>query len=362
VSRGKYYLPTLDGWRAIACSMVIICHGSISMGMPQLRDYFGVPGVDIFFGLSGFLITTLLLGQETRSGTVSLRSFYSRRVFRIIPAALLFLSVLWILRMFGLVEITTGRWVSALLFLANYSNAQQSWYVGHFWSLAVEEHFYLIWPATLLLVRSNRKRLALVLFAICFVDVWRMVDYKYHLTWSGSTDLWTHRTDIAADGILFGVAYALALADENTGSKLRKLLRSPFVLPLSIGIFVLTCVLPEHVGWKTSFLLLSLRSAVVPAMILATLSNPGSVVGRILEFKALRFVGLISYSLYLWQELFLPLEPLKGLTAIQWFPLNVALAVICAILSFYLVETPMIRLGQRLGGRKAKLVERTAAI
>jgi peptidoglycan/LPS O-acetylase OafA/YrhL len=76
VPRGKYHLPTLDGWRTIACSIVIICHGSVSMGMPQLGDYLGVPGVDIFFRLSG---------QEARSGSISLHSFYTRRVFRIIP-------------------------------------------------------------------------------------------------------------------------------------------------------------------------------------------------------------------------------------------------------------------------------------
>jgi peptidoglycan/LPS O-acetylase OafA/YrhL len=140
------------------------------------------------------------------------------------------------------------------------------------------------------------------------------------------------------------------------------LLRHPVVLPLSIGIIALTCAFPEHIGWKTSFLLLSLRSAVVPAMILATLSNPAGALSRILEFKTLRFVGLISSSLYLWQELFLPSDPLKGLTAVQWFPLNVALAFACAILSFYLVETPMIRLEQRIGGRRMNFVERTAAI
>jgi peptidoglycan/LPS O-acetylase OafA/YrhL len=82
---------------------------------------------------------------------------------------------------------------------------------------------------------------------------------------------------------------------------LRDFLRHPVILPVSIGIFALTCVLPEHVGWKTSFLLLSLRSGVVPVMILATLSNPGGIMGRVLEFKTLRLVGLISYSLYLWQ-------------------------------------------------------------
>jgi hypothetical protein len=76
-----------------------------------------------------------------------------------------------------------GRWISALLFLANYSNAQQSWYVGHFLVAGTRGALLPDLAATLLLVRSNRKGLALVIFAICFVDVWRMVDYTYHLTW-----------------------------------------------------------------------------------------------------------------------------------------------------------------------------------
>lgn len=358
MARSGIYLPTLDGWRAVAISMVILCHGSSSLGLSRIRDYLGTPGVDVFFGLSGFLITTLLLGQEAKSGSISLSGFYRRRLFRIMPAALAFLVVIAGLGAAGLVNITPGRWISALFFMANYSSAEQSWYVAHFWSLAVEEHFYLIWPTALILVRNNRARLALAMFAITFIDTWRMVDYKFHLSWSGPTYLWMHRTDVAADGILFGVVAALALADEKIGASMKRLLQRPLIAPVAIAIFALTCILPEHVGWKTSFILISLRSAVVPVMILATLSNPTSGVGRFLELRPLRFLGLISYSLYLWQELFLTWDPQPSLTTIQWFPANFVLTFVFATASFYVIETPLIRLGQRFGQKPAQSSER----
>lgn len=344
---GATYLPTLDGWRAVAITMVLICHGSQSFGAPALRDYFGVPGVDVFFGLSGFLITTLLLKEEAKTGSISLQGFYTRRVFRIIPAALLYLSVIWAIKVDGLLQIDAGRWLSSLFFMANYSTAPQSWYTGHFWSLAVEEHFYLIWPATLVLVRSNRMRLIVALSAIAAIDSWRIIDFKFHLIMSGAPYLWTHRTDITADGILFGVAFALAFVDEAIGPRLKSFLRRSWVAPAAIAVFAATCILPLHVGWKVQFALVSLRSAVVPVMILGTLQNADGWLGQILDCRSLRFVGLISYSLYLWQELFLTLEPNPKLAAVQWFPLNMVLAFICAALSYYFLEAPLIGLGRK---------------
>src|SRR5690348_10205789 len=117
VSRGQSnYLPTLDGWRAVAILMVVFCHASHGMGIYFANDYFGIPGVQIFFGLSGFLITSLLLRQEARLGSVSLAGFYTRRVFRIVPAAAVFLATVGIFSLIGLISITFRDWITALLF------------------------------------------------------------------------------------------------------------------------------------------------------------------------------------------------------------------------------------------------------
>jgi len=343
--RGKtIYLPTLDGWRAVAISLVVFCHASVGLGLGQFKDV-GLLGVQIFFGLSGFLITTLLLNEEERNGSISLRGFYTRRVFRIIPAAATFLLIVGLLSIGGVIHISLARWLSSLFFMANYSLSETSWYVGHFWSLAVEEHFYLVWPAVLLFVPGNRKRLTLAIGAALAVALWRAVDFKFRLTWTDSAWFWG-RTDINADGILFGVIYALALRDAQIAPALKRALSNPLAAPLSIAVFVLTAVLPSALGWKMGFILITVRAAAVPAMLLATLHNPTHLLGRMLELKPLCFLGLISYSLYLWQQLFLVWEPNPALHPVQWFPVNIGAAALCAVLSFYLVETPLIRLGR----------------
>ena len=343
IFRGNNYLPTLDGWRAVAILMVLFGHASVQLGLSQFKEV-GLLGVQIFFGLSGFLITSLLLREECKSGSISITSFYWRRVFRIFPAAGVFLGVVGILSLLGYFNVSPARWFGALFFMANYIKAPSSWYVGHFWSLAVEEHFYLIWPATMLLFKGNRKRLAITLFGAFAVALWRAIDFKYHLTWAKSESAWFWgRTDINADAILFGVIAALARA------RLNLLVSRAFVTPLAIAIFALTVVLQGHLNWKIGVALLTVRVAVVPVMILSTLNRSESMFGQFLELKPLRALGLISYSLYLWQQLFLTWEPQY---AVQRLPLNILAAFSCAILSYWLIETPMLKIGSRLRMRR----------
>ena len=210
------YLPTLDGWRSVAIALVLFAHASESLldaiplnflaNLGSLKMV-GLIGVQLFFGLSGFLITSKLLEEEARHGRISLAAFYIRRSFRILPAALAFLSVIALLAMAGVLDISPARWFSTLFFAANYSWAEHSWYLGHFWSLAVEEHFYFLWPAAFLLLRGRGARLALVLSLALLVALWRAVDFKFQLTGSTPAVFWG-RTDIQADGILWGVLIA----------------------------------------------------------------------------------------------------------------------------------------------------------
>lgn len=338
MSRDSNYLPTLDGWRAVAISMVLFCHASVQLGLWQFKEV-GLLGVQIFFGLSGFLITSLLLREECKAGFFSITGFYRRRVFRILPAAAAFLSVVILLSLLGYISVSRGRWLSSLFFIANYSKAPSSWYVGHFWSLAVEEHFYLVWPATMLLVRENRKRLAITLIGALAVALWRAIDFKYHLTWANSDSAWYWgRTDINADSIMFGVIVALAR------ERLNSIVSLSFVTPLATGIFALTFLLPPYLDWKIVFALLTVRAAIVPVMILSTLNRPDSMFGKLLELKPLRALGLISYSLYLWQQLFLTWEPQYS---IQRLPFNLLAAFSCAILSYRLIERPMLKVASR---------------
>ncbi|MCF8167730.1 MAG: acyltransferase [Rhodoferax sp.] len=350
------YLPTLDGWRTIAIALVLFSHASESilaafpvtwLSDPQRLKHLGLLGVQVFFGLSGFLITSKLLEEEGQRGKISLRSFYIRRAFRILPAALTFLSVIGLLSLAGVLDVSLGRWLSTVFFAANYSAAEHTWYLGHFWSLAVEEHFYFLWPAAFLWLRSTRHRVILVLSLALLVALWRAVDFKFQVTGATAAMFWG-RTDIQADGILWGVLLALLYADPSWKSRLRQWLCAPFTVPVIVAAVLLMESLPAP-DWKLSFAWISVKAMLLPLLVLATLIQPTRWPGRILESALFRWVGRLSYSLYLWQQLFLvwDADRVPGLGLLQAFPLNLVAVFVCATLSLKLVETPCIAIGHR---------------
>jgi peptidoglycan/LPS O-acetylase OafA/YrhL len=356
VPRKTSYIPTLDGWRAVAICLVLCAHGSDSIrtAFARLGQDLSIPhglglfGVQLFFGLSGFLITTKIIEDERRNGVFSLKSFYLRRAFRILPAAIGFLLLVALLSGLGVIDVSVGRWLSTLLFFANYSTAHGSWYVGHFWSLAVEEHFYFVWPFVFLVLGSDRRRLMFVIAGIVSVAIWRAIDFKYRVTMSDPALFWG-RTDINVDGILCGVAVALLYADRSWNRVLGRLLgnrASPFVL---FGLIV--ALEFHHVSdWKLAFLVITVKAMLVPLAILSTVIHGSGLAGRFLETAPLRFLGRLSYSLYLYQQLFLPWDGSRapGLTTLQSFPVNVVLALTCAFISLKCIEQPLIDVGHRL--------------
>lgn len=354
------YMATLDGWRGIAILLVIVGHamdgilGSLTWvdeaGAGQIR-YIGIHGVLIFFGLSGFLITSRLLDEEQRHARVSLWQFYLRRAFRILPATLFFMAVMGWLAVGGVLDISVGRWLGTLLFAANYSTADYSWYLGHFWSLAVEEHFYMFWP--LLFLCLPRQRLACAVSMACAVAVWRAVDFKYQL--SGSTAaVFMGRTDIRADHLLWGCAVALAYARPQWQALWQAVLCLRVARWLMGGGFLLLLWAGTYpLDWKWKFLLLSLEGMLVPLLILSTYLAHGSHLSRWLESAPMRVLGRLSFSLYLWQQLFFVWADYQvpALAPWQQFPFNVIALGVLSALSFYLVEQPAIALGRKVLAR-----------
>ena len=146
-------IPSLDGLRALSISLVLLGHLAGTRNFPSIPELgnwqLGNLGVRVFFVISGFLITTLLLEESDRTGTVSLRQFYLRRCFRIFPAFYVFCAVLFILEQADVISLRPGDLISAVTYTINYHH-DRAWYTGHLWSLSVEEQFYLIWPAILL--------------------------------------------------------------------------------------------------------------------------------------------------------------------------------------------------------------------
>jgi peptidoglycan/LPS O-acetylase OafA/YrhL len=354
----KTYFPTLDGWRALSVIAVILYHGRSGFfrggSLLTRLSAHGDVGVDIFFVISGFLICGLLLQEYHRHGGINLRRFYIRRCFRILPPYYAVLAVLCTISLFGTIHLNYSYLPSCLLFFRNYKplgmDYQGGFYTAHFWSLAVEEHFYLIWP--ILLIAAKPKRAGKVAFGFAMVVLaWRSAES--HFRWLPDILLPANllsRTDARLDALLWGCLAAIYFpAMVRYGGRIRF---SQLWLPLLATWLVIEKFQPPG--------LILLRAVLLPLLVLSTVIQPGSFLGRILEWQPLRWIGAISYSLYLWQELFLPQvasEKAQGaFRSLQYWPWNVLAILVCACLSRYLLELPMTRLGHRLSALPLVLV------
>ena len=332
------HIPTLDGWRAVAILAVLCCH--LHWPNDQLAPY-GAMGVLVFFALSGFLITRRLMEEWRAAGRIDRKSFYIRRAFRILPPILVYLATVAILGL-GLHRIPMdGKQLAAsLFFYRNYLTepVARSWYTGHFWSLAIEEHFYLLWPAFLWFAGLRRARWMAPALAL-LVALWRAADM--HFNWVGRLNPelrgYVGRTDYRLDILLFGCMLALIWDDPRVQWLLERC--GGTVLALAAATAGVCCQVWTPPGYLT---LEAIPMALLPA---ATVAKPHSWAGRLLELPLLVWIGRLSYSLYIWQQLFLPPDPSATWQMAPW---NLLAAFACAAISFYAVERPAIAFGKRL--------------
>ena len=334
---GKY-IPTLDGWRAVAILAVLGYHSPALFGLSVLHNY-GSQGVDLFFAMSGLLICTKLLQEEESRGSISLRDFYLRRVFRILPAAFGYLAVVGMLGLLHVVPMPLGAWLAAATSTTNYYAAAVpehglDWYTGHFWTLAVEEHFYLLLPG--LLVLFNRGRRWMMSGLIVFFTVWQAF-------WPHG---WPQRTDLRIDSLLIPALLAVVLRSQQVAVWFRKWLY-PVTGVVLVAVVSLTI---QRMGSRLE-IVKPLLKVCYPLLILSTVLHPSGWFGRVLESAPLRWIGRLSYSIYLWQQLFfLDSRETRDYPTIwvQHLPFNFFAVFAMALLSYYVVERPMIRFGHRL--------------
>ena len=347
VRKRSGYLPTLDGWRAVAIVWVLLAHDQMRFS-PRIHDILnetGDRGVQLFFALSGLLICGRLLREEAESGRISMRGFYLRRLFRIQPAALLYLAVMALFTIVGVIPKFWPGILGAVLMVRNLWPGMQGyefWFTSHFWSLSVEEHFYLMLPAFLVLVK--RGRLAILCAAVVLLETWRILVFHHRpfQTWTWQPYL---RTDTSLSVIVLGAVSALALARPRVRALAVRYLQ-PWV---AIGyVAVIFWRLQVHHSNVDHILLIT----TFPPLLVATMLHPQSPVSRVLELPPLRWIGRVSFSLYLWQQFFfVPVNPPGPGDWRSHWPLCWAASFACAALSYYLVETPMVRFGHRIAMR-----------
>jgi peptidoglycan/LPS O-acetylase OafA/YrhL len=349
-------VPALDGLRGIAVLLVVVNHTWIVLpgqtGLTAVDNFFrgGFLGVDLFFVLSGFLITALLLREQADHRRVRFGSFYARRALRLLPALFVLLGAHAIYAAYANPPFPFEHEVlnirAAVFYYAN-------WFVvfdllravpdlGHLWSLSVEEQFYLIWPTLLVLFFGLRRRIAPVVMIL----VAGIVAVAVHraMMWDGSNWLpLFNRTDTRADSLLVGALLACLWVRCRTPEK--GLVPAAWV---ASGILIL-CV--EFARGNQAFLFLggfTLVAVAASVLILATLESdwPGN---RFLSIAPLRAVGRVSYGLYLWHVVVFWAVSRWGSTWPDQVRMLVALggAAACTLLSWVLVEQPALRLKRR---------------
>jgi peptidoglycan/LPS O-acetylase OafA/YrhL len=324
----------------------VLCAHTLGTGilpMTPAAHVFGDIGVRAFFVLSGFLITTLLLRERARRGAISLRGFYLRRALRIFPAFYAYLAVLLVLRAAGTIAPSNSDLVFAGTYTMNF-HAERAWQVGHLWSLSVEEQFYLAWPLTLI-VLGTRRALVLALAAIAVAPVIRGATW---VGWPALRELTDQMFPCVFDALATGCVLAIARPRLESSERYRRLIdaRWFWLIPIA-GLASRFVTRP----WFDLGVSMTLANVAIALTIHRCVSRPVGAVAAILEHPLAVRIGVLSYSLYLWQQLFLDRHSTSWLNA---FPINIALAFAAAALSYRLIESPFLRLSESLRKRGAR--------
>jgi peptidoglycan/LPS O-acetylase OafA/YrhL len=350
VPKGGLYIPSLDGIRAVSFFLVFFAHSGLGKVLVP-----GGFGVTIFFLLSGFLITTLLRLEYLRFKRISLKDFYLRRALRILPPLYATLALSIILVTLG--KVATGIPIAATMSQAlQYANYYQIYAekavampgTGVFWSLAVEEHFYLLFPLVYLWMsqRLSTKGQVLVLSTLCAVAlVWRCLLFFY---FHASFDRIYLATDTRFDSILLGCVLAIAASPVLRDPLHEQLIMQlRWLVPVSFGVLLAT-FLYRGEGFRST-LRYSLQGVALMPLFIAAIHFQRSLAVRVLNLSWVRFLGVLSYSLYLCHSIIL--EAIiriwaKGPVFIG--AVGIIFSLIFATFVHYFVERPCTRARKRL--------------
>ncbi|MBS0631156.1 MAG: acyltransferase [Verrucomicrobia bacterium] len=325
--------PRIDGLRGLAIGLVLYHHLRVSLGVgpPVWFPFDGLLGVCLFFVISGYLITTLLLRERAETGTISLWRFYGRRVVRIFPAFYFFLIMMVVARAMGWVQFDQRGLFASLFYFRNVGSYGDT-VLQHTWSLAVEEQFYLVWP--FLIAWSPRR------FWGAWIAVGLLAKPLLTLAISGGYPTAAVALNSASfDAIFWGVALAFWL--NGAGHRWLKAESSPgparfeaaAVLAM-VGLWGLYHTAGQWTGPITVLAPVA-RNALVAYMLLYCLARGGAW----LTARPLVTVGLFSYSLYLWQQPFL----VGKIDSLGSLAVRVGGMLVLAGISYYIIERTTLR-------------------
>ena len=301
-------------------------------------EFLGHFGVRIFFVLSGFLITSLLMAERSAIGRISLKNFYLRRVIRIFPAAYVFILIIGAISLTGLLQVSRADFLAACSYTMNYLQPH-GWNLGHLWSLAVEEQFYLLWPAALCLVGPRRGLLvAGIFFLIGPCSRYAALCWAPDNIWISSASFLGNADSLASGCLLAGLWPRLGASKRYRG------FRQSWAF-LTVPLLVAGCCLWGGELFRP--LAIALLNVCIALCIDWCIWNRSTVIGRVLNWGPVAFVGVLSYSLYLWQQPLLS----RDSPPLNVFPLNLLLVLALAALSYFCVEKQFLKLRHRFAAK-----------
>jgi peptidoglycan/LPS O-acetylase OafA/YrhL len=367
------YQPALDGIRAIAVGLVIMFHlGQQWRGTPLGGGWIGV---DVFFVLSGYLITALLLAERRKTGRTNLRNFYARRLLRLAPLSILLVAVCWGGERIGLrsslgLYLPTKGAVAILLYFANWMHL---WHPGspgslmHTWSLSIEEQFYLVWPTVVVagfaLAKRNARWLLAAMAAgaaVACALYRRHLWYQATASWSGLGQAWKHfyySSFQRPDGLVIGCLVALCLHGLRP-TRLRRIVADVFGVVASVVAAAIIVRARFTTGLTNVRFIpvwgLSAMNVSVAVVLVSLVLHPTSLGARALSLRPLRWVGRRAYGIYLIHPLIVAIvkrySPWAGFVSAV---LVVGVTLALAAASFRWIERPFLRRKDRFSSHVA---------
>jgi peptidoglycan/LPS O-acetylase OafA/YrhL len=337
----------IDGWRGVSVALVVIGH---LIGV-RYQEYFDIKafrmfmadqnfhvlgvaqqvalrllaplpnlGVSIFFIISGYLITSLLLKEESSRGRISLGAFYVRRVCRIVPAFLIYLATIWTLSKYEVIAVPREAFIRSGLFLCDIPETSCTWWLAHTWSLSVEEQYYLTWPF-LLIVLTKWRTVGLSLLLATLISASFVFTLAIHFAY-----------------IAIGGLYALSPRARHVVDWFAK---TPYMIMFAVVIFVqpffASIAFAHH-------LIDAVQPFFLAVVFFGTISGRGPFL-RLVSRAWLQRLGLVSYSIYLWQQLSTAAPASHGGSPALYLPF---LFVVPALLSYWMIEKPLVACGHYL--------------
>lgn len=356
---GGYFkrFPSLDGWRAVSILLVLAAHCKFAAGFPKVLDpplldpfwSSGNLGVRFFFVISGFLITYLLVREFDETGCVSLKGFYIRRALRILPVYAAFLLVVVGLQLFTPFHQTTADWIANATFTTDFHPSSLT--TAHLWSLSVEEQFYLLWPFAFALIGFQRKR-RLCLFLcvpILLAPVFRLMTHTDHYPAGMAPFFQVYSFLNYFDSLSIGCLTAILLA--RFQPEILAFVRRRAALTFAVAVLLVLvpgAVTKVHrwhaitLAFSESFQAIGFALLILESVLLPHLFKP-------LNWPVMKRIGVLSYSIYIWQEIFCTEPGVFGLKPVWWlsFPGWLVPVFVVAAISFYGFEKPLMALRAR---------------